>query len=66
VDTLEKYQDALVDQNSAEGKDFILFKRELYKLYEVRNRSMLEHEAFSFNVERQNLSKMYQANLSYT
>lgn len=64
VDTLEKYQEALVSRD-AQGKDFVLFKRQLYKLYEVRNRSMLEHESYSFKVDRRNLSRLYKANIEY-
>lgn len=65
VDTLEKFQEGLVDTNTEAGKNFVQFKRQLYKLYEVRHRSMLEHEAFSFKVERRNLKQLYKANVEY-
>jgi hypothetical protein len=55
----------LVDTNTEAGKNFVQFKRQLYKLYEVRHRSMLEHEAFSFKVERRNLKQLYKANVEY-
>lgn len=32
----------------------------------MKNRSILEHEAFSFKVDRHNLSQMYKANCEYT
>lgn len=65
VDTLEKFQEGMVNKDSDAGKNFIQFKRQLYKLYEVRHRSMLEHEAFSFKVDRRNLSQLYRANCEY-
>lgn len=65
VDTLEKFQDALVNTQSQAGKDFILFKRQLYQMYEVQNRSLYEHEQFSIGVERQNLKWLYLANMNY-
>jgi hypothetical protein len=34
-------------------------------MYEVRNRSVHEHELYSFNVERENLKWLYRANLGY-
>ncbi len=49
VDSLEKFESHL-DMNSPEGKDFVLFKRKLYLAYEVRNRSTLEHTAYSTDV----------------
>ena len=48
VDSLEKYEREVVDLNTKEGRDFIVFKRQLYQLYEIQNRSVEEHEAFSF------------------
>lgn len=35
VDTLEKYQQRMVNTKSDSGKEFILFKRQLYQMYEV-------------------------------
>ena len=35
VDSLEKFQQAVVNVQSEEGKEFILFKRQLYQMYEV-------------------------------
>ena len=52
VDTLEKFQDKAVDLTTQSGRDFLVFKRQLYQLYEVQNRSIDEHEAFSFEIER--------------
>ena len=59
VDTLEKYQNEQVDLSTAEGRAFIVFKRQLYQLYEIQNRSAAEHEAFSFELERENLKWLY-------
>lgn len=55
VDTLEKFQNGLVNTQSDFGKEFVLFKRQLYQMYEVQNRSIYEHQQFSFGVERRNL-----------
>lgn len=44
VDTLEKYQQRVVNTKSESGKEFILFKRQLYQMYEVQNRSIDEHD----------------------
>ncbi len=65
VDTLEKFQSNFLDKESPQARDFVLFKRELYQLYEVSNRSVHEHELYSFNIERENLKWLYQANVSY-
>ena len=34
-------------------------------MYEVRHRSVWEHEQFSLNVERRNLKMLYKANLDF-
>lgn len=65
VDTLEKYQQRMVNSKSESGKEFVLFKRQLYQMYEVQNRSIDEHGEFSLTLERQNLRWLYQANLDY-
>jgi hypothetical protein len=65
VDTLEKFQENLLTVDSDEGRDFLVFKRQLYNLYEVRNRSVHEHEAFSMSLERNNLKSLYDANMTY-
>ena len=65
VDTLEKYQQRVVNTKSEQGKEFILFKRQLYQMYEVQNRSIEEHEKFSQEIERKNLKWLYQANMDY-
>lgn len=65
VDTLEKYQQRVVNTKSESGKEFIQFKRQLYQMYEVQNRSIDEHEHFSSKLERQNLRWLYQANMDY-
>ena len=62
VDTLEKYQQRVVNTQSESGKEFILFKRQLYQMYEVQNRSIDEHDQFSTKLERQNLTWLYKAN----
>jgi hypothetical protein len=35
VDTLEKFEQGLVDRATPDGKAFVLFKRQLYQMYEV-------------------------------
>ena len=55
----------MVNTKSDSGKEFILFKRQLYQLYEVQNRSIDEHEEFSLTLERSNLRWLYQANMDY-
>ena len=65
VDTLEKYQQRVVNVKSESGKEFVLFKRQLYQMYEVQNRSIDEHDTFSTKLERQNLRWLYRANLDY-
>jgi hypothetical protein len=65
VDTLEKYQAGYVDIKSQDGREFIVFKRQLYQLYEISNRSAREHEAFSFDIERENLKWLQQANVAF-
>jgi len=35
VDTLEKFEKGNVDKSTQEGKEFVLFKRQLYMMYEV-------------------------------
>ncbi len=65
ADTLQKFQDELVDLDSQAGRDFIVFKRQLYQLFEVQNRSVDEHEAFSMRVERENLKWIYQSSLTF-
>lgn len=65
VDTLEKYQQQVVNTQSETGKEFIQFKRQLYQMYEVQNRSIDEHEQFSLKLERQNLNWLYKANVDF-
>ena len=65
VDTLEKFEEGMLDTQSPAARDFIVFKRQLYKMYEVQNRSVHEHEMYSFNIERENLKWVYQANLDF-
>ena len=55
----------MVNKQSQAGRDFILFKRQLYQMYEVSNRSVWEHEQFSLNVERRNLKWLYEANKDF-
>jgi len=65
VDTLEKYQQRVVNTKSESGKEFVQFKRQLYQMYEVQNRSIDEHEQFSSKLERQNIKWLYQANMDF-
>ena len=65
ADTLEKFEQGLLDKDSPRAREFILFKRQLYAMYEVQNRSVNEHELFSFEVERNNLHWLYNANMDF-
>lgn len=65
VDTLEKYQEMNIDLDTQEGRDYYVFKRQLYQLYEIQHRSIEEHEAFSFQIERENLKWLYNANQDF-
>lgn len=65
VDTLEKFESNILDVNSPRARDFALFKRQLYAMYEVQNRSVSEHELFSFKIERENLRWLSHANQEY-
>ena len=65
VDTLEKFEQGLLDKDSPRAREFVLFKRQLYAMYEVQNRSVNEHELFSFEVERKNLTWLYRANADF-
>ena len=55
----------MVNEFADEGKEFIVFKRQLYQMYEVQNRTKEEHDAFSIGIERKNLNWLYQANLEF-
>lgn len=35
VDTLNKFEEGILDSNSPKARDFVLFKRHLYAMYEV-------------------------------
>lgn len=65
VDSLEKFQSGMINTNTDAGRNFVQFKRQLYKLYEVKNRSVLEHDAFSMSVDRRDLKHLYKANLDF-
>lgn len=64
VDTLQKYESRL-DLDTEQGRDFVMFRRELFKMYEVQHRSLSDHDAFSFTVERENLYYLAKANQSF-
>lgn len=55
-----------MDLDSKAGRDFIVFKRQLYQLYEISNRSVEEHEAFSFQIERENLKWLWNAKQDFS
>lgn len=65
VDTLEKFEVNMVNKESQAGRDFVMFKRQLYQMYEVRHRSVWEHEQFSLSVERRNLKWLAEANRDF-
>jgi hypothetical protein len=52
TDSLEKFEKQLVDVDTQEGKDFVLFKTKLYQMYEVKNRSVYEHQAYTMKMDR--------------
>ncbi len=60
ADSLEKFGQNL-DMDHEDAKDFIIFKKKLYKLYEVRARSLSEHAEFSTQVLENELSHVYDA-----
>jgi hypothetical protein len=62
ADTLEKFQSGMLDSSSPAAKDFIVFKKQLYQMYQVSNRSVHEHELYSFTIERENLKWLMKAN----
>lgn len=65
VDTLEKYQQGAVDPATPQGRDFIVFKRQLYQMYEVRHRSVWEHEEYSMQVDRSKTLWLQEASRNY-
>ena len=65
ADTLEKFEEGLLDKSSPRARDFVQFKRQLYQMYEVQNRSVIEHEVFSFDIRREDIRFLYNANLRY-
>jgi hypothetical protein len=65
ADTLEKFESDILDSSKPESRDFIVFKRQLYQLYEVSHRSKEEHDLYSFNIQRNNLAASYRANLAH-
>ena len=60
ADTLEKFGSNL-DMDHADAKDFVIFKKKLYKLYEVRSRSASEHNEFSTQILDDELTHVYDA-----
>mmetsp|Transcript_16830 Transcript_16830/g.18754 ORF Transcript_16830/g.18754 Transcript_16830/m.18754 type:complete len:368 (+) Transcript_16830:4-1107(+) len=60
ADSLEKFG-ANLDMDHEDAKDFIIFKKKLYKLYEVRARSAAEHAEFSHQVLEDELTHVYDA-----
>lgn len=63
ADTLEKFENGILDKSSPDAKHFVVFKRRLYDMYQVSHRSREEHELYSFQIERKNLAASYRANL---
>lgn len=60
VDSLEKFGENL-DMDHENAKDFMLFKKKLYNLYEVRARSSDEHAEFSVKILENELNHVYEA-----
>lgn len=65
VSTLDRFESELVVPDSDEAKALRVFKRDLYEMYEVRNRSVAEHKQISMVIDRRSLNKLYKANLQY-
>lgn len=64
ADTLEKFE-SFLDLNSPESKEFILFKRQLYEVYEVTNRSTLEHSLYTGEIDDISIHRMKDASLRH-
>jgi len=47
---------------SPEAKSFILFKKKLYTAFEARNRSAIEHDAFTSEVSLAHIYHMQESN----
>jgi hypothetical protein len=45
----------MLEKDSDQAREFALFKRQLYAIYEVQCRSVYDHEAFSFEIRREDL-----------
>jgi len=60
TDSLEKFGSNL-DMDHEDAKDFIIFRKKLYKLYEVRARSSAEHALFSAEILEDELTHVYDA-----
>jgi hypothetical protein len=61
ADSLEKFQQCL-DLSSPESKNFVVFKQKLYRTWEVRNRSTLEHSMFSGHIDDTDLPHLAESN----
>lgn len=64
ADSLEKFGSNL-DMDHENAKDFIIFKKKLYKLYEVRSRSAAEHAQFSSEILENELTHVYDAHKNH-
>jgi hypothetical protein len=64
TDTLEKFGENL-DMSHPDARKFVLFKKKLYQLYEVRNRSSSEHAEFSTVITEEELSHVYDAHKNH-
>ena len=59
TDSLEKFEKDLVDTSTVDGKNFLTFKTKLYQMYEVKNRSVYEHQAYTMKMDRQTIDSLY-------
>lgn len=55
----------MINKESPSAKDFVVFKRELYQMYQVQNRSIYEHELYSFNLQREDIKWLSKANRDF-
>lgn len=64
TDTLEKFG-ANLDMAHEDAKKFVLFKKKLYQLYELRSRSSAEHTQFSTEITEEELTHVYDAHKNH-
>ena len=51
----------MLNKQAPQAKDFIAFKKQLYQMYQIQNRSIWEHEMYSFDIEREDIKWLSKA-----